>query len=357
MIAPNVPRQTARTTIKSSRANLDRGRRVANRIESIARAPREDEGSWTSTRWNCWNSTKSASCWRRHAACAWGRKPRLDRTEPQPRRDRRSSSVTTEMTEALSSGLSPPLGSVRDIRAHVQRARSRRRSKPTSSPRSLRSSARSATSIAGWRAGESFPRLSSLKQDIGEFSGVVLAIEGCLDSRGTVLDTASRRLSEIRREIHQVEERIQETLRRMLRSPEIRRILRYANFTMVGHHYVLPIAKDHRGEIQGSVHRTSSSNETVYVEPQAIAEHSAQLSFLRAREHKEIRRVLRWLSAQVGQVADSILGTLETVAHIDLIHARGQFALDFRMNRPDLQQNGPVVLRAPDIRCLNIFSD
>ena len=64
----------------------------------------------------------------------------------------------------------------------------------------------------------------------------------------------------------------------------MKRILRYPNFTMVGHHYVLPIAKEHRGEIQGSVHRTSASNETVFIEPQAIAEQSAQLSFLRARE-------------------------------------------------------------------------
>ena len=79
----------------------------------------------------------------------------------------------------------------------------------------------------------------------------------------------------------------------MLRSPEMKRIMRYPNFTMVGHHYVLPIAKEHRGEIQGSVHRTSASNETVFIEPQAIAEHSAQLSYLRAREAKEIRRILR----------------------------------------------------------------
>ena len=67
---------------------------------------------------------------------------------------------------------------------------------------------------------------------------------------------------------------------------------------MVGHHYVLPVSKDHRGEIEGSVLRTSASNETVFVEPRAIGEQSAQLSFLRAREAKEIRRILRWLSAR-----------------------------------------------------------
>ena len=109
------------------------------------------------------------------------------------------------------------------------------------------------------------------------------------------------------REIGQAEERIQETLRRMLRSPEIKRILRYPNFTMVGHHYVLPVAKDHRGELQGSVQRSSATNETVYIEPTAISEQSAQLSYLRSREAKEIRRILRWLSTQVGMVADSLL--------------------------------------------------
>ena len=50
---------------------------------------------------------------------------------------------------------------------------------------------------------------------------------------------------------------------------------------MVGHHYVLPVAKDHRGEVSGSVQRTSATNETVYIEPTAIAEQSAQLSYLR----------------------------------------------------------------------------
>ena len=132
----------------------------------------------------------------------------------------------------------------------------------------------------------------------------------------------------------------------MLRSPEMKRIMRHIrNFTMVGHHYVLPIAKEFRGEIQGSVHRTSASNETVFIEPQAIAEHSAQLSFLRAREAKEVRRILRWLSAQVGQVAESLLGSLENLAELDLIFARGRYSLDYQMTAPDFNDEGRLALR------------
>jgi DNA mismatch repair protein MutS2 len=259
---------------------------------------------------------------------------------------RHRQAMTTEMTEALASGLAPPLGGIHDIRTGVRRA-AVGAILTAEELAEVASVLRSLGEVDRWlgRIGHEFPRLGALKATVGEFSGVANTIDGCLDERARVLDTASRRLSVIRREIHQVEERIQETLRRLLRSPDIRRILRYPNFTMVGHHYVLPVSKDHRGEIEGSVHRTSASNETVFIEPRAIAEQSAQLSYHRSREEKEIRRILRWLSAQVGQVADALLGTLETVAELDLVHAQGRYSLDYRMSPPDLNDEGRIALR------------
>src|SRR6202011_1062366 len=113
----------------------------------------------------------------------------------------------------------------------------------------------------------------------------------------------------------------------------------------VADHSAPPTAKEHRGGIHGSFRRPSASNETVFIEPQAIAEQSAQLSFLRAKEAKEIRRILRWLSAQVGQVADQLLGSLETLAELDLVFARGRYSLDFRMTPPDFNTEGKLSLR------------
>jgi DNA mismatch repair protein MutS2 len=282
-----------------------------------------------------------------YAACSLGKNAaRLMEPMADPGEIHHGQALTTEMTEALSAGLAPPLGGLHDIRESVRRAK-------VGSMLSADELAETVEvlialgNIDRWlgRVGDEFPRLGALKAEVGEFSGLANAIASCLDSRGVILDTASRKLSDIRQEIGRVEERIQETLQRMLRSNEIKRILRYPNFTMVGHHYVLPIAKDHRGEIQGSVLRTSASNETVFVEPQAIAEKSAELSFLRARESKEIRRILRWLTAQVGQVAESLLATLETATLVDLVHAKGRYSLDFRMSPPDFNEEGKLALR------------
>ncbi len=125
------------------------------------------------------------------------------------------------------------------------------------------------------------------------------------------------------------EERIQETLRQMIRSPEVRRSLRFPNFTMVGHHYVLPVAKDKRGEIQGSVLRTSASNETVYIEPTAIGEQSAQLSFLRARGQGGAKdSQLAQCTGRNGSRRDRC-GTLVIMTELDLVHAKARLSLDY----------------------------
>ncbi len=218
------------------------------------------------------------------AACSLGKaaaqaiEPSVDPGEIHSRQ-----ALTTEMVEALGSGLRPPFGGLHDIRQLARRAQKESVLEAEELAETVET-LRAIGNLDVWlaRVGDQFPRLGGLRQAVGEFSGLAVAIEGCLDNRGKVLDTASRRLAALRRDIGRAQERIQETLRQMLRSPEIRRILRFPNFTMVGHHYVLPVAKDHRGEVQGSVLRTSASNETVYVEPTAISEQSAQLSFLRA---------------------------------------------------------------------------
>ena len=281
------------------------------------------------------------------AACSLGKTAALamlpSRSYPEIRDQL---ALTTEMAEALSSGLHPPFGGLHDIRPLVRRAAIQATLDAEELAQTVET-LRAIGNLGDWlaRISKEFPQLGEMKGGVGDFTTVVHAIELCIDDRGKVLDTASRRLSEVRREIGQIEEKIQETLRRLLRSPEIKRILRYPNFTMVGHHYVLPIAKDHRGEIQGSVHRTSATNETVFIEPQAIAEQSAQLSFLRVKEEKEIRRILRWLSAQVGQVSEPLLISLEVLAYLDLVYAKGRYSLDYRHTPPDLNNDGRATLR------------
>ena len=44
-------------------------------------------------------------------------------------------------------------------------------------------------------------------------------------------------------------------------------------------------------------------------------------------------------------VADSLVGTLDTLAALDLIHARARLSIEYRMSEPHFNQEGRLVLR------------
>ena len=112
------------------------------------------------------------------------------------------------------------------------------------------------------------------------------------------------------------------------RDPELRKILRYPNATVSGDHFVLPVAVNHRHKLQGIVHRTSPTGETVYIEPAGIANLSAEQSVLKSEEEREIHRILRRLTAEVGRVARpltiaiDIMGRLERFLLLQTIDER-----------------------------------
>src|SRR4029079_7830086 len=159
---------------------------------------------------------------------------------------------------------------------------------------------------------------------------------GAIDARGHVLDMASRDLAAVRQKLYDLDERVKAEIRRLLRDPELRRILSYPNATVHGDHYVLPVSVNHRQKVPGVVHRVSNTGETLFVEPASIAGLGAERVSLKADEDREVKRVLRRLSGEVGRVAKPLCYALEVMAKLDLITAKARFARDFNMYAPDV---------------------
>src|SRR4051812_44300898 len=185
--------------------------------------------------------------------------------------------LVTEMTEALVVGMTPPFGGLRDVRMLVRRAAI---GSMLTAPELL--DVKDALACTGniyryrMRLEERWEALSNLLVRVEDLGLVAKGIEGSIDSRGNVLDMASRELANVRQQLKDLEERAQTQLRRLLRDPEIRKILRYSNATMSGDHHVLPVASNYRHRLPGVVHRTSSTGETLYVEPAGLANLSAE---------------------------------------------------------------------------------
>jgi DNA mismatch repair protein MutS2 len=282
-----------------------------------------------------------------YAACALGKE--LARgVEPSTDAGKISAALAlvSEMSEAIGEGQTPPFGGLHDVRLLVRRAAIG----AALTAEQLLEVADTLTCTGGMfryrmRLDGRFQRLAELLAPIEDLGPVAKTITGCIDSRGHVLDMASSELFQVRKQLAEVDERVQNQIKRLLRDPELRKILRYPNATVSGDHYVLPVAVNHRHKLQGVVHRTSSTGETVFIEPAGVASLSAERAVLKASEEREIQRVLRRLTGEVGRVARPLTQAIEVMAQLDFITAKARFSRDYHMDEPEINTAGRLWLR------------
>jgi DNA mismatch repair protein MutS2 len=282
-----------------------------------------------------------------YAACSLG-KELARQVEPGTDADkvRAELALVTEMDEALGQGQSPPLGGLHDVRLLARRAAIG----AMLTAEQLLELAETLGCTGNvfryrMRLGSQFQRLATLLAPVEDLGLVAKTITGCIDPRGHVLDMASRELAQARQQLAEVDERVQNQIRRLLRDPEIRKILRYPNATVSGDHYVLPVAINHRHKLQGVVHRTSSTGETVFIEPAGVASLSAERAMLKGLEEREVQRVLRRLTAEVARVSRPLGNAIEAMARLDLVTAKARYSRDYGMSAPEVNTEGRLWLR------------
>ncbi|MBX9578735.1 MAG: DNA strand exchange inhibitor protein [Gemmataceae bacterium] len=270
------------------------------------------------------------------------------RLEPLPDLDacRRQIGLVTEMVAALGLGQAPPFGGLHDIRLLARRA-----AIGTMLTAEQLLQVGETLSCTGaiyryrMRLAEHLAGLIDLLSGIEDLGLVGKSISGCIDGRGHVLDMASKDLAAVRQLLADLDEKVKWEVRRLLQNPELRKILSYPNATIHGDHYVLPVAANHRHKVHGVVHRISPTGETVFIEPTSIANLSAERVTLKADEDREVKRVLRRLSGEVGRVAKPLAYALDVIAHLDLITAKARYSRDYDMYPADLNADGRLWLR------------
>jgi DNA mismatch repair protein MutS2 len=282
-----------------------------------------------------------------YAACSLGKDiARL--AEPSTSADgiRSELALVSEMVEVLGERQMPPFAGLHDVRLLARRAAI-----------GAMLTADQLLEVAGtlactghmyryrMRLGPRFQKLIALLGPVEDLGLVAKSISGCIESRGHVLDMASPELAQVRQQIANLDERVQTRIKHLLRDPELRKILRYPNATVSGDHYVLPVAVNFRHKLPGVIHRTSSTGETIFVEPAEVAGLSAERVVLKSEEEREMRRVLRRLSGEVGKVSRPLGFAIEAMARLDYVTAKAKYSRDYGHAAPDINTEGKLWLR------------
>ena len=167
----------------------------------------------------------------------------------------------------------------------------------------------------------------------------------CIISDDEMSDNASPALRDIRRKIRAASSRVREQLDKLIRSSHYQKYLREAIITQRNGRYVVPVKIEHRGEVKGLVHDTSSSGATVFVEPAAVVEANNDIKVLQSKERDEIERILAELSEEAGSFYEGIKQSYECAVELDIIFAKAKYAYDLKATAPTLNSYGKINLR------------
>lgn len=170
-------------------------------------------------------------------------------------------------------------------------------------------------------------------------------IKSAIISENEIADEASPELAGIRRHIKSESNKAREQLERFVSSAAKQKYLQEAIITIRDERFVVPVKAECRREIPGLVHDSSASGATVFVEPMSVVEINNAIRILVAREKKEIERILRDLSREVGEFAEGILASYEATVELNLLFAKAELAYDMKAAVPTINNKGTIALK------------
>ncbi len=171
------------------------------------------------------------------------------------------------------------------------------------------------------------------------------AIRNAILSEEEISDNASPALADIRRKIRAQESHVREQLGKITRNTNYSKYLQDNIITMRNGRFVVPVKNEHRADVPGLVHDTSSSGATVFIEPMAVVEANNKIRLLQNQEQDEIDRIIAELSSQAGSFADSIKASYECAVELNLIFGKAQLAYAMNASVPQLNNEGIIELR------------
>ncbi|OEH84425.1 hypothetical protein BHU72_09410 [Desulfuribacillus stibiiarsenatis] len=182
-------------------------------------------------------------------------------------------------------------------------------------------------------------------EPLNEHPSLERDIESCIDENGTIKDSASPTLLQIRRQIQTLQGRIRQKLDEILRNSNYQKMLQDLIITTRNDRYVIPVKSEYRGVFGGMVHDQSSSGATLFIEPESVVSLNNQQKEMEIKEKNEIDRILRDLTEKVAIYADEIQINMVCLQELDCIFAKAMYAVEKRGVFPILNDKGFIKAR------------
>ena len=162
--------------------------------------------------------------------------------------------------------------------------------------------------------------------------------------RGSMVDdAASKELGQIRSQIVKCEEQMKQKAEQIMRSNKESMADHYC--TLRNGRICVPVKKECRLKISGSVIDKSATGNTLFMEPASVAKYYEELQSLKICEENEVYRILYILTAMVAESNTVINENMAMIEKLDFILSKGKLSIDLDAVEPSINTERRIVLK------------
>ncbi|MEP7352574.1 MAG: Smr/MutS family protein [Acidobacteriota bacterium] len=181
-----------------------------------------------------------------------------------------------------------------------------------------------------------YPRLANHAAGIADLREVANSMRGKILPDGTLSDDASVALGRLRRDAERQRKSIEDSLAKFMRAHRDDGTLQEEFVTIRDDRWVVPVVSGRERRVDGVIHGSSGSGQSVFVEPLETIGLNNEMVRLREEELREIHRILREFSKQLRQHAKEIAASISALSVLELLFAKAEFSRDFTCCVPTL---------------------
>lgn len=182
-------------------------------------------------------------------------------------------------------------------------------------------------------------------EELSQLRRLKSALDVAILPDGSIAESATPDLRRLMRHAQDLKQRMRSQLEQILHSKRYADVLQETYFAQRQGRYVVPVKVEMQGRIPGILHDVSASGATVFLEPRELVDLNNAIKVADLEIDREVRRILRELSALVAERADSLRVMLGVLAELDCITAKAALSRQLRAEPVSLNGRGRIMLQ------------
>lgn len=156
-------------------------------------------------------------------------------------------------------------------------------------------------------------------------------------------DRATKELFEIRTSMVQAEDKMKQRAEQIIRSNKD--CMADSFYALRSGRVCVPVKKEYKFKIQGSVIDKSATGNTLFVEPVGVSKYFEELELLKIDEENEVYKILYTLTAMVSDAVDILEEDMRMIEKLDFIFSKGKLSIDLDCVEPNINLERRIVLK------------